>query len=392
LTADLELDRRMPLGTAKGLSILYLGQNSGTSGHRVLALRRLGHQVLVIDPRQFLPGNKAIDYWLHHTGALLLGGWIRQRVIQTIGSLEFDVTLVNGGPLVSESLVKELRRRYGPVINYHNDDPFGGRDGDKWRLYLNTLPWYDLAVVVRECNVPEALSAGAREAFRVLMSADELAHAPRPIGEEEQLRWASEVAFIGTWMPERGPFLARLVELGVPLTIYGDRWNKAPEWSLLAAHWRGPGLWNDNDYARAVQCAKVCLGLLSKANRDQVTQRSFEIPLLGGVLCAERTAEHLGLYEENTDAVFWSTAEECAEQCHRLLADEEWRRQVAQSGRARCLANRTTNEHVLASILEQVPLNRKHGASRNPSDHLTDVRIDSLGLSVNRSVSENCKE
>jgi hypothetical protein len=120
------------------------------------------------------------------------------------------------------------------------------------------------------------------------MSADEVAHAPRHLTPEEQRQWHSSVLFAGTWMPERGPFLARLVQLGVPLSIFGDRWHKAREWEQLHHYWRGPGIYNEEDYARAVQCADVCLGLLSKGNRDLSTTRSFEIPHLGGVLCAER--------------------------------------------------------------------------------------------------------
>jgi len=60
--------------------------------------------------------------------------------------------------------------------------------------------------VVRAQNVQEVLAAGARRATRVWMSAD--------------------VAFIGTWMPERGPLIAHLIERGAPLSISGDRWQK----------------------------------------------------------------------------------------------------------------------------------------------------------------------
>jgi hypothetical protein len=144
--------------------------------------------------------------------------------------------------------------------------------------------------------------------------------------------------------------MRRLVELGVPLSIYGDRWQKAPEWPVLRSVWRGGGLYGDN-YARAIQGAKVSLGLLSKGNRDLTTTRSFEIPYLGGVLCAERTTEHTELYRENEEAVFWSAPEECAAKCLQLLQDEPRRKRLSQNGRLRCLKNKTTNESVLARIL-----------------------------------------
>jgi hypothetical protein len=333
------------------LSILYLGVESGTSRHRAQALRRLGHDVCVVDPDGLLPNRRVIGYWMHRAGGDFLAGLARRRVLNAIGSREFDLALVNGGMLVDAALVTALKQRCGMVLNYNNDDPFGRRDGAKWRLYLEALPIYDQAIVVRECNVREALAAGARDVLRVYMSADEVAHAPRPLTREDRDRWGSRVVFIGTWMPERGPFLARLIDCGVPLAIFGDRWHKAGEWPLLRTHWRGPGLIADDDYAKAVQCAGVCLGLLSKGNRDQSTTRSFEIPHLRGVLCAERTPEHLALYRENVEAVFWSGPEECAEKCRELLGDEAWRERLAGNGHARCGENRTLNESMLRNAL-----------------------------------------
>jgi spore maturation protein CgeB len=335
------------------LSILYLGVDHGTSRHRVDSLRRLGHNVCVVDPEGLLPyPPTAVGYWMHRGRGSFIGGSARRRVLNEIGSREFDLAFVNCGMLVDRTLVSELRQRCGAVINYNNDDPFSPRDGGKWRYYLDALPVYDLVVVVRECNVGEARAAGAQDVMRVYMSADDAAHAPRPLTEDDKREWGSSVAFIGTWMPERGPFLRRLIELGVPLAIFGDRWHKADEWPLLHPHWRGPGLFADGDYAKAVQCAEVCLGLLSKGNRDLSTTRSFEIPHLGGVLCAERTSEHLDLYREDEEAVFWDGPEECAEKCRRLLADEAFRMRLSEAGRERCVRNQTTNGQILDRVLQ----------------------------------------
>jgi spore maturation protein CgeB len=93
--------------------------------------------------------------------------------------------------------------------------------------------------------------------------------------------------------------------------------------------------------------------LLSKGNRDLHTQRSLEIPSLGGLLCAERTAEHLALYDEGKEAVFWQDAEECAEVCNRLLENETLRLEIAQRGLERAWRNNHFNEPVIASVIER---------------------------------------
>jgi len=336
------------------LSILYLGRYAGTSRHRADSLVRLGHKVRVLDIESNLPQQRLREFWVHHTGALALGSLVRALVLTRIGSERFDLVWVDGGALFSPPLIRDLRKRAEFVVNYNLDDPYGTRDARKWRFYLRSVPEYDYVVVVRDCNVPEAYQAGARSVIRAHRSADEVAHAPRPVAPENQERWSSEVVFVGTWMPERGPFLARLIQKGVPVSIWGDRWIKAPEFATLRGHWRGPGLHDDADYALAIQYSRVCLGLLSKGNRDLCTTRTFEIPYLGGLLCAERTPEHQGLYEEGAEAVFWSDADECAEQCAQLLMDESRRLRIARNGQLRNLRNRTTNEAVLSEVLSRV--------------------------------------
>jgi len=208
--------------------------------------------------------------------------------------------------------------------------------------------------VVRKPNVAEAVALGARNVLQVWRAADEIAHAPRTVTTAARRKYGSEVVFVGTHFPERGPFMAELVRRGVPLSIFGDRWQDSREWPLLERHWRGPGSRNDDEYALMVQCSKVVLGLLSKGNRDLHTTRSAEVPLLGAAFCAERTPEHDALYLDGKEALFWDDAAECAAACEALLDDVAYRRSVAAAGRARCLANGTLNEQIAEQVLARI--------------------------------------
>ncbi len=261
---------------------------------------------------------------------------------------------VDNGELVGRNMLRALRKVSPIIINYNNDDPFGGRDKNKWRLYLEAVPYYDLLAVVRPVNVAEAYARGAKKVLRVFMAVDEL-DGPREITPQDRVRFSHDVLFIGTWMPERGPFLQALLQAGVPLAIYGNDWQKAPEWSGLQAAWRGPAIYGD-DYLKAIQLAKVSLGLLSKGNRDLHTTRTFEIPYCGGLLCAERTSEHVELYQEDVEAVFWDEVTECIEKCQKLLQDETMRNEIAEKGRIRCLRNGIFNENNLKKMLEAAGL------------------------------------
>jgi hypothetical protein len=335
-----------------GRRILYLGEVKGTCLDRANALRRLGHEVLHLDLREWLPSTVWVDRVTWRVGGHVFGPWLARQIRHRLASQRFDLVHVDNGEYVGPPVLKALRQLAPRVINYNIDDPTGPRDRQRFEAYRRALPGYDLVSVVRLENVAECLALGARHVLRVWRSADEVNHAPRPLTDVLARQWQTDVLFLGTWMPERGVLLKTLLELGVPISIRGSHWQKAPEWSDLASCWLGGALSGD-DYALALQCARVNLGLVSLGNRDQHTTRSLEIPALGGLLCAQRTLEHAAMYEEGREALFWDDARECADQILRLLADEPGRQQMAKAGHERYLRNRHGNEDVMQQLLDE---------------------------------------
>ncbi|MDR3414432.1 MAG: glycosyltransferase [Formivibrio sp.] len=324
------------------------------SKHRIGALKRLGHDIDIVDPYSFLPNTGWMARWNHRTGGFGTAPFLDAPILQRVAVCKPDLIWINQGTLISPGLMHHLRNTGAKIVGYINDDLF--RRGAEWmrfRLLRKALPFYDLVAVCRLENVKEALDAGARRVERVMMSADEEIHQPRELTSEQRAKFASEVSFIGTWMPERGPFLAQLIKAEVPLSVWGSRWEKAPEWPVIESHWRGPNL-DDAEYAAAILASKICIGLLSKGNRDLHTARSLEVPALGGLLCGERTTEHMAMYQEGLEAVFWSSPQECAELCLGLLADDKRRLNVARLGHERALKNGYYNEKVLSALIASV--------------------------------------
>lgn len=339
------------------LNILYFGDSSpgSSSAHRANALIRIGHHVTLCDPyKEFHKslGTKLLEVIHHRTGYRFLNSKVSRWVAQTVSGQKPDLIWVNSGELFGPDSLKILKRIACPIVLYINDDPMGGRDGRRFDSLIKSLKYYDFCAVMRELNVSEFKEKGVKKVLRVHMSYDEVAH--RPFEKESDLpeKYRSEVAFIGTWMrrEKRDEFILALIRQGIPVSIWGDRWQKSPFFAELKPFWRGRALYG-RDYVAAMQGAKICLGLLSKGNRDLHTTRSLETPYAGGLLCAERTSEHQEMFKEGVEAVFWSSVDECAQLCKELLANDEKRENIRLAGMRRVREIKAGNEDVCRSIL-----------------------------------------
>lgn len=342
-------------------NILYLGADnrSSTSLHRAMALQRLNHDVTIKNPNKAAGSSlksRIWSYFHYRTGYRFLQPKIESWISKIIQEMEDpDLIWVDSGELLGKKVVEKLNTLECPVILYTVDDITGRRDGKRFDSLLEALPKYDFVVVVRNETAEECRKIGCDSVKRVFRSYDEVAHRPFSSRKEISQQFESDVAFIGTWMRGEGrdKFMLALAEAGIPITIWGDRWQKSPFWTQLKSYYRGGGL-SGRDYVAAMQGAKVCIGLLSKGNRDLHTQRSLEIPYAGGLLCAERTMEHLELYEEDKEAVFWEDADECVQKCKVLLTDNKRREQIRQAGMQRVRELKVGNEDICQKILGEV--------------------------------------
>lgn len=343
------------------MNILYFGASSvdSTSRHRADALSRLGYKVTIVDPYvkfKFLLSGKFCGPLHFRTGYRFLQKiiffWVK-RLFENIDKP--DLIWVDSGELFGPSIIQMLSTDDCKVVLYNHDDPTGLRDGRRFYSLIKAIPFYSVCAVVRDENVHEFYNLGARNVVKIWRSYDELVHAPFNDKENIDKKYMSDVVFIGTWMrhEERDKFLLQLIEAGLNVRIWGQRWEKSPYWSQLKEHVAGGAL-SGRDYVAAIQGAKVCLGLLSKGNRDLHTTRSMEIPYAGGVFCAQRTTEHLELYQENVEAVFWDDVYECISQCKKLVTDDLFRESVRSAGMQRVRKNKLGHEDQCGIILNEI--------------------------------------
>ena len=339
---------------------LYLGaiEPQSTARHRADAMRRLSMEVIHLDPMaQMTPRLQGLEGAVHYrAGYLMLSPLVNRWLRATLASQpKPDVVWVDSGELLSASSLKLLRSLGVPIILFNHDDPTGRRDRLRFMGLRTAIPYYDLCIAVRPENVDEYKDHGARAVMFHWRTYDEVQHQLDHTARAVPDRMRSDVVFVGGCHKNEGRdrMMLDLIEAGIDAAIWGDGWQRSALWPRLAPHWRGPSV-AGQDYVDALRGAKLCLGMVSKANRDMHTTRTMEIPAAGGLLCAQRTADHQALYREGEEAVFWSSVDECIQRCRELINDTERRERIRSAGQARLHANQAGNEDLIRAALARL--------------------------------------
>ena len=160
---------------------------------------------------------------------------------------------------------------------------------------------YDLHFVPWRQNVQEYVTAGCRHVIHNIPTRgfDPEVHRPYPV--EAEFAGQSRRRCGVPWIVRAGigsEQLLYLAQRGVTVRL-------ASTWPAHHRHKnlrRAPFPVVGEAYAKALCCFKIGLCFLRKANRDQYTSRSIEIPACGVFLLAERTEEHQQLFEEGREA------------------------------------------------------------------------------------------
>ena len=194
---------------------------------------------------------------------------------------------------------------------------------------------------------------GAKNVFFVNNSYSEVFHKPYTLTEEEKNELGGDVGFIGAWEEERCKSILYLVNHGVKVKVFGDaKWNKyanySPNLTIMGR------LLTKEDYCKSLHAFRISLCFLRKMNFDTQTTRSVEIPACGGFMMAERTEEHLNLFEENKEAIYFSTDEELLKKCLYYLVNVEERNKIAVAGRERAVMSGYSNEDMIRSFINSI--------------------------------------
>jgi hypothetical protein len=340
------------------LRILYIApMNYGWYGlYRQRSLERLGHTVFPVDIMQY--EGRGNPWMARLRYRLQIGKVVDQMNDDVLGLARqhrVDAVWFDKPLFIRAATLRALRAMGIVTIDYMIDNPFGPRRDPGFRLYVRTIPEYDLHVQQRDVSVQDYLQRGARRVVKVQTAFEPSVHFPPPAGWSDAER-TREVSFIGTPYDQRPRFLTELWQTyKLPVIISGPRiWRRKLSFAASAALYPRDGELYDAEYREGVWRSKVNLSFLTHGNQDEYAHKSFEIAACGGFLLAERSPGHSERFVEDEEAVFFSDIQECAEKIRRYLPDEAARRRIAAAGQRRAVASGYDNDTQLGNVMKVV--------------------------------------
>ena len=343
----------------KSISILSIGgidSNSGTSLHRHLALKKITNRIDGVNT------TFRASLWFRIIYHLFLFGIplrlpdlieVNKRILEKVKNNDYDIIWIDKGIIVFPETLKEIKKQSPEtkIISYSPDNM--ALRHNQSQQYLECIPLYDYIITNKSYIIKNMKRLGAKKITFVNNSYSEDFHRPYELSEEERKELGGDVGFIGAWEEERCKCILYLVDHGVKVKVFGDaKWNKyanySPNLTIM-----GRLLMNE-DYCKSLRAFRISLCFLRKMNFDKQTTRSVEIPACGGFMMAERTDEHLSLFEEDKEAVYFSSNKELLEKCVYYLENEEARSKIAVAGRKRAVASGYSNESMVRNIINGI--------------------------------------
>jgi spore maturation protein CgeB len=276
-------------------------------------------------------------------------------ILASLRARRADLLWIDKGLTIAPDTLRRAKAIHPALrIAGYTPDDMTGNPRNSSRRFRRHLPLYDVYFTTKSYGVSELTALGARRAVFVGNAYDPRTHRPVELTSQDRERYGGPVGFIGGFEQERAGAMLRLAEAGILVRVWGEYWERFPaRHSNLKVEFR-PVM--GDAYARATCAFDINLGFLRKVNRDLQTTRSIEIPACGAFLLAERTSEHLALFEEGKEAEYFDGDAELLAKVRYYLAHPESRQRIAAAGLARCRTSGYGNVERLRGMLDDPAL------------------------------------
>jgi hypothetical protein len=344
----------LPFPLPRERRILYVASLApfSTAAYRLDSLKHLGQQVQPFDVRKYEPSSHAAQSIRLRYPFGPLVAQVNRELRRAVATFRPDVVWFDKPTVFTRETMHAIRRAGAQVVFYVQDAPFGPRNDGCWRQFLRVYRMADLHCLLRDADVPRYRAWGLPW-IKVLLSFSPDLHFPPPFGFSDADR-DRQISYIGHPFEERPFFLLELARKhGLPVFVNGNRWSRVLNREELRFFTLGSFLPGDQ-YRCGIWRSRINLSFVTKENEEDIGHKAVEVAACGGFLLAVRTPGHQALFEEDREAVFFSSVEECADKARFYLGRPDLREAIAARGRERAVRSGYDNNTQLAHILNRL--------------------------------------
>jgi spore maturation protein CgeB len=170
---------------------------------------------------------------------------------------------------------------------------------------------------------------GAKPVHYLPFAADTDLH--RPVGSGGAAAIGQhDVAFIGTWRPEREAVLEQLVEFD--LCVWGSKYwkTRTRAGSPLRSRWAGRSI-AASEFAQACANSRVLLNILDSPTWPGPNMRTFEQPACAAFSLETRSPAVLELFTEGKDIECFDSIGEARDKARYYLDHDSERKRIAEA-------------------------------------------------------------
>lgn len=310
--------------TARPVLLVGNGGPGEIGGYFARALCALGYRCFFIDEsRHFAPPKTR---WL---GRALDRAMLRPVEIRRFNELiarraaesRPAVVIVVSGRHIQRATLQRVRDTGARLVAFATDNPLvPGRSRDNLR---ECFAEYDVYASPRRSSLAALGAAGCRRPVHIRFGYEPGVHYAQSPAEP---RWSSDVVFIGGADEDRVRMFEPLAAgNGLVMRLYGRGWGRTP----LERHAGGEIF--EHEFRFAMTGAKVAPCLVRRSNADGHVMRSFEIPACRQFMLAERTEEHLELFEDGVHAAYFDGPDELRDKALYYLRHPSERERMARA-------------------------------------------------------------
>ncbi len=323
-----------------------------TSAFRLASLSRLGQEVIPFDVRSYRPRNRKWAALRERFPLSPLVARINRELLRAVHEHKPDVVWFDKPTTFTRPTIEAIRQSGAVTVCYNLDNPFGPRKDGGWHQFMKVFRLFDLHCVPRKVDADRYRRWGLNY-IKILLSYEPAVHFPPPPSWTDADR-DREVSYIGAPYEERPAFLLSLAEQhDLPISIDGYGWHWVFNRDQLNRYVRRGYLLGD-DYRGNIWKSKINLSFITRLNEEDIAHKAVEIAACQGFLLAIRTEGHQAIFEEDKEAVFFSSVDECADKCRFYLGHPDVREAIARRGRERAVRSGYDNDTQLRRVLNRL--------------------------------------